>query len=282
MRRMAKTRSLPALADLAADVAQRLGGVARTISTAEHAHAAAIAWDDAHLLLLRDHGWTLTFSLPVGRSWSMQTPAELDAAEPEIREAVSSCARVLTLSDALLALAPSFPELAPSFPGTPVPREAWMRDATASVGLFQGDGGVRVVVWIEHAAAECTVARRAQLPELASWLRPRIEQQRAARIAAEAEAARRAALPPPDFAAVLELLHSGARVSTGGGRWHETYYVKDGRLCRDVFDEGITDELGASEGELRKAIATHPDAFRDALDQALRRKSATSEKRRPR
>lgn len=282
MRRMAKTRSLPALADLSADVARRLGGVARTISVDEHERAAAIAWDDAHLLLVRDHGWTLTLSLPFRRSWSMQTPAELDAAEPEIREAVASCARVVTLSDAIFALMPSFPELAPSFPGTPVPREAWMRDATASVGLFQREEGVRVVVWIDREAAERTVDRRAELPDLASWVRPRIEEQRAARVAAEAEAARRAALPPPDFAAVLELLRSGARVSTGGGRWHETYYVKDGRIRRDVFDEGATDERGASEGDLRKAIARHPDPFRDALDQALRRKSATSAKRRPR
>lgn len=265
---MAKPRSLHALPELALDVARRLGGVARIISTAAYEGAAAVAWEGSHLLLIRDHGWTLTFSLPHGRSWPMQTTEEWEAAEPAIRDAARACERIVTLSDVLLALAPSFPHLAPTFPGTPVPREAWMRSPTQSIGLFQEDRGVRIVVWIENDAVERTVEDRTDLTKvegLASWLRPGLEKQMAARAAAEAEATRRSALPVPDFDAVLALLHAGHRVSTGGGRWYEIYFVEGGRIRREVFDEGLTDVGDATEAELRKAIGAHPDAFRAAL-----------------
>jgi hypothetical protein len=260
---MARERTLPPLGELAEDIARRLGGVARILADGGHDAAAAIAFDGAHLLLVRDHRWTLSVSLPHERSWSVQTADQWDAVEPEVRHALASCARIVTLSDVILALRPSFPHLAPSFPGTPVPSEAWMRDAATSIGLFQGEKGVRVSVWIESEAVERTVDDRSAIAALAAWLGPQIEKQHVARAAAEAESKRRAALPVPALDTVLARLRSGARISTGGGRWFETYFIEEGRLRREIFDEGLSDVGDATENELAKSISAHPDRFRE-------------------
>jgi hypothetical protein len=79
-------------------------------------------------------------------------------------------------------------------------------------------------------------------------------------------------LPLPELEVVLAHLRAGHRVTAvgSGGRWHETFFFANGRLCMEVFDEGLTYERVASEDDLRKAIGYHPDDFRRALTEAGR------------
>jgi hypothetical protein len=260
---MTNKRTLPPLVELAGDIAHKLGGVARILSTEEHEQAAAIAFDDVHLLLVRDHGWTVTVSLPTKRSWSLQTDHHWKDAEPKIRRAVTSFRRIVTLSDVISTLRSAFPDLRPTFPGVPVPAEAWMRNDTASVGFFQQADGVRVVVWLDRDALEKTVEQRSDLDGLERWVGPALEKQRVARDAAAAEEKRRAALPPPTLETVLARLRKGERISTGGGRWFLTYFVEDGKLCREVFDEGAAYTEAATEADLAASIAANLDRFRE-------------------
>lgn len=261
----AMTRTLPPLAELAEELASTLGGAARILHAGPHDAAAAIAFDGHHLLLVRDHGWTVSLSLPTAHAWSLRTPKEWAAAEGAIRAAVASYPRVVTMTDAIVALAPSFARLTPSFPGTPIPRETWLRNEHESVGLFQDERGVRIVVWIERAAEERRVEAASDLAALAAWLEPRLERQRLERTAAEAEARRRAALPLPELGAVLAFLRSGGRVCTSGGRYHETFFFVDGTLTREIFDEGDVETRSATTADLRAAIAAHPERFHEAL-----------------
>ena len=259
---MTTSRTLAPLAELAEHIARKLGGVVRILSDEEHERCATIAFEGAHRVLVRDHGWVVTVSLPLEHAWKIQTPAEWDAAEPEIRRALAEPSPVVTIADTMLALLPAFPDLAPSFPGTPVPREGWLRRAPLGVGIFQSDRGVRVVVWIETDSLDMIVKQRSDLDGLAAWLGPALAKQRTAREAAAAEEKRRAALPVPSLEEVLVRLRAGEKISTGGGRWFETYYVKDGELRREVFDEGATMDGGIREADLAKAIAASPDRFR--------------------
>jgi hypothetical protein len=259
-------RTLPPLPTFAAEVAHALGGTAHALGEA----AAAIALGDEHPLLVRDHGWTLTLSLPTASSWPMRTPEEWRAAEPEIREALARRSPQPTISDAIVEFAPVLAAATGSpwdvrFPGTPVPTEAWMANGGRSVGLLQQRTTVKVVVWVGEMMHSKTAAT-GSFSKLVPWLEEMIPLQQQALDDAEAEKRRKAALPVPDVDAVIALLRAGERIRVSGGRYHETYFW-DGRLSCAVFDEGDSYERDATEAELRRNIEAYPDVFRSALAQ---------------
>lgn len=145
-------------------------------------------------------------------------------------------------------------------------RESWVKRGTSSIGVFKEDAALRVVVWIDRECAMTMLRSPEDLDAFPAWLGPRLERQRVALDAAEAEARRRAALPLPEVDAVIELLKSGARVVTSGARYHETFFW-DGGLRVEIFDEGDVDIREATKARLREAIGYYPDAFREALGQ---------------
>lgn len=224
--------------------------------------AAALVIAGRQRVLVRQHARVVGISTPRRSSWQVRTAVEASARAPEIAAALEP--PVVTLGEVALAirgaLAPAPWRLA--FPGTPVPSEAWLRWGARSIGLFQSDGAVRIVVWIGgsaleqrlHAATELDAARLDDaLTRQAQWL----TDEAAAR-------AREAALPRPTVAEVIGALKAGARVRVGVSRSHETWYW-DAGLRADVFDEGMGDVRKRTEAELEAAIAAWPAPFRAAL-----------------
>lgn len=153
-----------------------------------------------------------------------------------------------------------------SFPGIPVPLEAWLTkidEPQRSVGLFQEDKTVRVVVWVGDKMRSLRVTRQADLKKISTWLEPRLEAQRAAAEAAAKEEARRQALPLPGLEKVMRLLRDGKRIQTGGGRYSETYFIDGEKLRCQIFDEGSYEIRDASEADLQQVIKLYPDQFRE-------------------
>ncbi len=71
-------RALPPLAAFAEAVAEMLQGSSRVLYAGDYP-SAAIALGDRHPLLIRDHGHSLSLSLPLVGSWSVQAQQELRA-----------------------------------------------------------------------------------------------------------------------------------------------------------------------------------------------------------
>jgi hypothetical protein len=63
------------------------------------------------------------------------------------------------------------------------------------------------------------------------------------------------------LARVLARIEKGARVTLGGGRWHQTFSHRDGGWYVEEFDEGAEYAGRASEDEIRKAFALSPAPF---------------------
>ncbi len=263
------SRKLPPLVEFAAEVAHRIGGSPRILDSGEYG-SAAIELHGRHPLLIREHNWSLTLSFPIEGSWQVQTREEWQAVERPIMEALAKGSQPVSMSDAVVAFAPVVARLtgsawSVSFPGTPVPQEAWMKHESQSVGLFQEADGVRIVVWVGGSMRSKSVHRIEQFGPLEEWLAAGLGRQEGALLAAEAEAKRQAALPLPDYDAVVALLRSGARIRTSGGRYSETYFW-DTRLRRDIFDEGESYVEDGSEEQLRSSIRLYSAAFREALE----------------
>ena len=261
-------RTLPPLPTFVAQIATALGGEPHLLDAGEYA-SAAVSFGGRHLLLVRDHKWTLTLSLPLDRSWPMSTPLEWLAVEPEIRAALASETTAVTLSDAIAAIVPPLAERSGnawtvSFPGTPVPSEAWVKFGAQSIGLFQEENAVRVVVWVGAKMRSQHARARDALVSMTPWLDTRLREQSDAEAAAEREAQRLAALPLADLEAVVAHLQAGGRIAIGGGRWCETWFWRGG-LRVEEFDEGYVAVEDGSEEKLRARIASHPTAFREAL-----------------
>ncbi|MDQ3031265.1 MAG: hypothetical protein M3Y87_02535 [Myxococcota bacterium] len=272
------TRTLPPIAPLAETVARMLGGVPRVLDAGElgdgelddgdELGSAAVAFDGWHRVLIRTHVRSVSLSLPTEGSWSVQTPDDLRRIEPELRAALQA-PREISMSDAIVGLAPIAARLTGSpwrvrFPGVPSPRESWMKHGEHSIGVFQGERSVRIVVWIGDEPRATVVQAPDALAALHPWLEGALRAQQVSLAAADAETSREAGRPLPDRGAVLAHLTRGGRIRTGGGRWYETFFW-EGRLRREVFDEGATHVQDASEHELERAIESSPDAFRRAL-----------------
>ncbi|MBK7581903.1 MAG: hypothetical protein IPI67_17055 [Myxococcales bacterium] len=260
-------RTLPPLGVFAAQVARALGGAANVFDSGEYP-AAAVAFGGWHRVLIRDHQWALSVSLPTEHSWQLRTPEDWTATEPLLRAALTSNP-VLSMSDLLIVLGPMLARRTGSawsanIAGTSPPGETWLRNGARSVGLFQQPSSVRVVVWADRALSSQSFTTPEALGTLAPWLEAALDQQDRALLEAEAEARRKAALPPPDFDAVLALLKAGARICTSGARCNETFFW-DGRLRREIFDEGDVSVCDGSEADLRRHMELYPDAFRRAL-----------------
>jgi hypothetical protein len=262
-------RDLPTLEALLVEILAALGGGTNSILARGDWPVGALAFDGHHLLLVRDHGHSVTLSLPKDQSWALQTRAEWNAAKDQIQKAVSAYRERhpgdVSIADVIVALDPVV--WPPNFPGTPVPAEAWIEskaEPPGKVGLFQKEKGVLVVVWVGTQMRSQPVSSPDGLRTLAAWLRPQLAAQRKAADAEAAEEARKKALPVPKLEAVLSLLRSGKRMSTGGGRYYETFFVSEGKLRCEVFDEGYSDVRDATEEELRSSIEQYPDRFRAA------------------
>jgi hypothetical protein len=262
------TRTLPPLVELAQRIADEVSGTARMLGGGEYP-SCAIALGDRHPLLIRDHGWTLTLSLPVEHSWSLATPEDWQKVAADVKR-LASGSHPVALSDAVLASSPVLARTTGatwdvSFPGTPVPREVWLRHEKRSVGMFQETDAVRFVIWVGTSMRSKTVNEPGKLATLGDWLESEVAEQKVALDAEEVEAKRIAALPIPAFEDVMTALKVGIRIRTGGGRYSRTYFLDEGVLRCDIFDEGDSYVENVSEKELRETIALYPEVFREAL-----------------
>jgi hypothetical protein len=260
------SRPRPSLIELAREVARALGGEAVSLDEGDYP-SAAIAFGGRHALLLRDHGWVVGFSLPLGPSWSV-TAEEAWPAE-ELRRALAGGPFPLGLADAVVALQPELARQIPepwsvSFPGTPVPEEAWLECGDRHVGLFQESDGVRVVVEAGDGLPTRTASDAEGLRAIAGWLPGALAQQEKAQAEAAAEQRRVAALPVPALEDVLAALRAGQRIRSGPYRYSETFFWDGGLKC-EVFDEGVVTLEDATEARLRSALEHDPQAFRAAL-----------------
>jgi hypothetical protein len=262
------SRDLPGLAQLLDEIRVAVHGGSKNILAADEWPVGAIAFGGQNLLLVRDHGHSVTLSIPTDQSWSIRTRRDWTAIQAEISRAVSTYGAQhpagVSIADVVVSLDPR--DWRVSFPGTPVPAEAWLeRQSFGKVGLFQEHAHVRVVVWVGQQLRSRMVSAPGDLQALAGWLPSQLVDQRAAEDAAAAEVKRKQALPLPELRVVLEALASGKRISTGGGRYYETFYVSGGKLLREVFDEGSTELYTATNAELERSIALYPDRFREEL-----------------
>lgn len=184
---------------------------------------------------------------------------------PENESSVDSLVRI-SIADCIAALGPDLWKA--SFPGIPVPMEAWLTktdEPERTVGLFQEDTTVRVVVWVGHKMRSLRVTTQEDLKKISAWLEPQLAAQRAAAEKSAREEAYKKSLPVPELSDVLRLLQGGKRIQTGGGRYSETYFIEGMKLQCEIFDEGYTEIRDASKADLQRVIQLHPDSFREHL-----------------
>jgi hypothetical protein len=274
-------RDLPPVASFAEDVVNTLGGGEVHALGAGDCSALALALapaGGAHLVLVRDHGHSITLSLPDGPSWALRTRAEWREAEPHVKEALDAqsarAAPAVTLADAVVELAPVLEGVTHArwrarVSGVPVPREMWLEDRQGRVGLFQEGRAVVVVVWIGSEMHAMAASVRAELAIVAPWLSQTVGLQlEAARQAGPAgEAAQPAASGAgagalPRIADVLSALRAGTRVAVLAGRAGKTYFMDGERLRCELTEEADAWVVDATEDELAKDIERYPDKFR--------------------
>lgn len=114
------------------------------------------------------------------------------------------------------------------------------------------------------------LATLASIDGLSAWVEEKIALQAGEAAAAtarlEADAARRAAVPPPPVEHVIAALREGLSIQVGGGRSFPTYRMKDGQLVVIQSDDGCTEEHPCNEAWLREVIARDPYLFREVLE----------------
>lgn len=260
-------RDLPALDTFTDEILLYLGEGTITVLADGDWPVRSIALAGRNTLLIRDHGHSLTLSLPLNQSWPVSTQREWLRLKEEIKTVVTNYHRAnphaLSIADAIIAL--SLDAWVPGFPGTPVPGEAWLKkndEPRLSIGIFQEGSAVRLVVWVGNDMRGKIVSSPDGLAALPQWIAPQISDQRRAEAAAAAEEARRRALPVPDISEVMTRLEAGERISTGGGRYYEIFFIEAGKLRREIFDEGFTEVLDATPAQLQNSISALPDRFR--------------------
>ena len=260
-------RDLPAIDTFADEIILALGEGEKRMLAEGDWPVAAIAIAQRCILLIRDHRHSITISLPTNQSWPIAARREWLALAAEIKHAVADYRRQypqsLSLADAVLTL--NLRDWSPDFPGTPVPAEAWLKkrdEPRLSIGLFQEAQSVRIVVWVGDDMRSRMLTTAAHLETLQFWLASQIVDQRKAEERRAAEEARRRALPLPDISEVMARLEAGEKLSTGGGRYSETYFVENGKLRCEVFDEGHCEVFDATRKQLQQSIEFHPDRFR--------------------
>lgn len=260
-------RDLPALDAFTDEILLHLGEGTKTVLADGDWPVRAIAFAQKNLILIRDHHHSLTLSLPTAHSWRLATQQDWLRLKPEIKTAVAAYRKAqpntISIADAVVGL--NLRGWIPGFPGTPVPGEAWLKTADEpdlSIGIFQQESAVRIVVWVGDDMRSRTVSSENELSALPGWILPQIEDQRGAAKAAAAEEARRRALPLPTIEEVMARLVAGEKISTGGGRYYETFFIEAGKLRREIFDEGFRETLDATPAQLQDSIRALPDRFR--------------------
>lgn len=253
---------LPPLLTFADEVARAVRGKVVSLDNGEWP-SAVIHVREHCALLIRDHHGSFTLSLPIEGTWSVRSRTDWTGEEPKLKKAVAAYVPVVSMSDVIARLPR---EWSVDFPGTPNPSEVWLRRGEQRVGLFQQERSVKVVVWEGSTMHDRDLASLDAIQGLSTWIDDKLVLQEAARVKsaadAEAEAKRKAALPPPELARVLADLRAGKKFMRGGGRWNETYEMRDGKLFVVLFDEGHTEEQECSEEHLAAAMDREPDAFR--------------------
>lgn len=235
--------------------------------------ACAVNIAGIHFLLIRHFGSSFTISLPTKTSFSCQTAEELRKEIPAIMQSVaeyrSKYPQVVTIADAVLQLRPAVLALHDKWildiPGTPVPSEAWLNSNQSVIGLFQEEASVRVVVWVGTEMRSFTISSTERLGALAKWVIPQLRDQEATATKTSAAETAAAAIAPPSLEAVMAALQKGVRMQLGGGRWYQTYFITNGKLRRQVFDEGTFNEEDAMEEEFVESIRLHAAQARRAI-----------------
>ena len=257
---------LPVLAVVAEELARAVGGTVVPLDTGEFP-SSAIRIGEHCVLLIRAHRNALVVSLPVGASWQASDRDEWTAAQPAIVSALATYRPVVSMSDVIASLPRQWTV---SFPATPVPEEAWLFRGARTVRLFQGEASATIAVWEGSTKHEREVATLGSLEGLSAWIEEKVALQArladAATLQIAEDAARRAAIPPPDMAQVISALREGVSFQIGGGRTYPTYAMKDGQLVVIQFDEGTTEEVRCTEDDLRAAMAEAPGLFRELLE----------------
>ncbi len=243
------------------------GAALRVLSEGEWP-VVAVVFGSTHLALLRDHSGSIALSLPDTWVGAAYTEGELPALRLAFDVALASFrtrhGECVTMADAIVVLAPLLEHATSqgaevSFPGTPVPSEAWLRAGEATVGVFQEDASVKVVVWVLGEMQALDLERPAQLAELPAWAVNAISEQLQQGAAAPP-------LPPPSgpvptLADVLRVLATGQRLQIGGGRYFHTYFIENGQLFDAIFDEGETFTEPTSEALLATSLSRYGEDF---------------------
>ncbi len=266
------TRNLPVISELADALARSLEASTSVLSKND----VALAIAGRHLLLIRDHGHSVSLSLPTKHHWSWRTADDMTAGLPVLQKELAAYRaqypNAMAMADVIVALAPTLSKIAPpwqtSFPGTPIPSECWLESSDGRcVGVFQSEGSqfaqpsAKIVIWLGDLMKTRGVTSPASLASLGPWLEPMLEAQEKGVAKAQIEE-RKKALPLPTLESVMARLRGGDRIQTGGGRWYQTFFLEGATLRCENFDEGQVDVADTSVDELTKSITSDPDAFR--------------------
>lgn len=235
--------------------------------------AVAVTWGGSHLVLVRDFGSSFGISLPIEPGFSFRTLEEFAKGSGPIIEAVAAYRKkypnAVTMADAVIKLRPALPsdkgKWVVNFPGTPAPSEGWIENDENQIGLFQSESSIRVVVWVGSDMRSLGISSAEKLASLPEWVLPNLPAQTETATRMADEEKKRAAIKPPSVPDVLEALRGGKRLQLGAGRWYETYLMTDGKLRREIFDEGHVDEEDATEEELQDSLKSHAAQAREQL-----------------
>jgi len=229
--------------------------------------ATALQWGHSHLVLVRHFGSSFTISLPTKDSFSYRLVDDFPGNVPTIVEAIhrykTAYPTVVTMADVIISLRPVLPVTngvwTADYPGTPDPSEAWLKNDESAIGLFQSESSVRVVVWVGSDMRSFGLNSLERLAPLSEWIGPQLEAQTKTEARLADEERKRAAIEPPPLEKVLAALRKGTRLQLGAGRWYETFFMKEEKLFREIFDEGHIDEEETTEKELQDSLERNAD-----------------------
>lgn len=239
--------------------------------------ATSIYWSNSHLLLVRHFGSSFSVSLPTEPgSFSYRSMEELTAGISTLSQAIDTYrtqhANVITMADAVARLRPMLPTdngtWKVTFPGTPVPAEGWLENDKNQIGLFQEGDSVRVIMWVGKDMRILGLSSQEKLAHLPEWVLSHLQAQVDAAVRLADEDAKRAAIEPPALEKALDALRAGKRIQLGGGRWYEVYFMADGKLRREIFDEGHHDEEDATEEQFEASMKSNAEQAQRQLSQS--------------
>ncbi|MEO5927724.1 MAG: hypothetical protein ABIO72_03305 [Patescibacteria group bacterium] len=233
----------------------------------------AIDIGGTHLLLVRYFGPTFTISLPSKEAFDYRSMEDLAVGMRTIAEGVAayrvSQPKVFTIADAVLKLRPAVVTLDPAWtldiPGTPTPSEAWLNSEKYSIGLFQEDATVRVIVWVGSDMRLIGINTPERLVELPGWVISHLKDQVVTNVRLAEEEKKRAAIEPPPIEKAMAALARGKRIQLGSGRWYVTYFIADGKLRCGVSDEGYYDEEDATEEQFSESMKGNAEQAQEQI-----------------